>query len=199
MAKITVVLVQENSHSKEKKEFHSQTFCTACSPCSWKRRKDKHGFKRHWSGSILKAIYANLTDQCSWQLKFRLRVSLGIGHFLSVRISEITFLNTEIFELCSPDNIKDDSQIPFITLFIHLQSQINSFAKLKLLSATETGEISSFPWIFYACHEHRIYDEHQSGKRSRWITKKKKSINSNKKRFNQRSINFMLSASILLA
>lgn len=108
----------------------------------------------------------------NWQLKFRLNVSLGIGDFLSIRTLEITLPNIEIFELCGPDSIKADSQVPFIFLFIHFGSQINSFAKLRLLSAMETGEISSFLWVFYACHEHRIYDKHQSGKRSRWITKK---------------------------
>lgn len=113
--------------------------------------KDGCKCNTHWSGSILKATYTNLTDQCSWQLKFRHDVSLGIVDFLSVRISELTLPNTEIFELHGPDNIKADSQIPFTFLFIHLGSQVNSFTKLRLPSAMETGEISSFLWIFYAC------------------------------------------------
>jgi len=71
-----------------------------------------------------------------------------------------------------PDTIKADFQIPLIFLFIHYGSQINTFTNLRLFSAMETGEISGFLLIFYACHEHRIYGEHQSGKRSRWITKK---------------------------
>lgn len=61
----------------------------------------------------------------------------------------------------------------------------------------ETGEISNFLWIFYACHEHRIYDEHQSEKRSRWIT-----INcllTATRSFKKRSPIFSLSTFVILA
>lgn len=153
---------------------------------------------RHWFGIILKAIYTNLTEQCSWQLKFRLYVSLGTAHFLSVRTSEITFPNTEIFELCSPDNMKDDSQIPsFFYLCIYkAKSTALQNSNCFQLRRQERSQVF-LEYFMPAMSTEFMMNINQA--RGADGLQKKLSINSNKKRFNKRSINFMLSTSILWA